>query len=106
MDTTFSLEEARRYVAHVHWRFAVTMPQWPHEYTVRDWEPSREDEFESFVRLIREQGERRPWPRGATVPKYHNIYFELDGWQYWTMGAPISETTVINRARIDSKGAA
>lgn len=106
MDTTFGVGTARRFVAQVRWRFAATMPKWPHEYTVREWERSREEDFESFVRLIRECGETRPWPRGARVPKYHHIYFELEGWQYWTMGAPISETTVINRAVIGGKGAA
>ena len=106
MDETFGVEGARRYVGQVRWRFAATMPQWPHEYTVREWEPSREDDFEWFARLIRERGEVRPWPRGARVPKYHHTYFELDGWQYWTMGAPVHETTVINRAVIGGKGAA
>jgi hypothetical protein len=43
----------------------------------------------------------KPWPRESARPRYHNTYLELDGWEYWTMGAPLPETTVINRARVD-----
>jgi hypothetical protein len=30
----------------------------------------------------------------------------LDGWTYWTMGAPVEETTLINRARLPESNAA
>jgi hypothetical protein len=101
-----TLDGARAYVAAVRWRFAKTMPQWPHEYTVRGWRPDLEAGFVAFVELIRRTGEVKPWPGGATNPRYHHRYLELDGWQYWTMGAPVADTTVINRARIGSPGAA
>jgi hypothetical protein len=92
-------DEARRYIASVRWQFASTMPQWPHEYTVRSWGGDLGEEFLAFVALIREQGEVKPWPRDAVRPRYHHTYLEIVGWEYWTMGAPIAETTVINRAR-------
>jgi hypothetical protein len=38
-------------------------------------------------------------PREAAKPRSTLPYLEVDGWEYWTMGAPIAETTVINRSR-------
>ena len=32
---TASFDDAGVYIAQVRWQFAETMPQWPHEYTVR-----------------------------------------------------------------------
>lgn len=67
------------------------MTLWPHEYIVRD----RVDEnlFEQLVRHIRADGSA-----GAFYKETY-IFFEEDGMLYWTMGAPINETTVINRCR-------
>jgi hypothetical protein len=66
---------------------------------VREWRPDLEQQFAEFVGLIRRDGVVKPWPRDAATPRYHHTYLELDGWEYWTMGAPVPETTVINRAR-------
>jgi len=105
-STRFTVAEARTYIARVSWRFAKTMPQWPHEYTVRAWRPELEGEFVAFVALIRRDGTVKPWPKDTPHPRYHHTYLHIDGWQYWTMGAPINETTVINRAVVGSPGAA
>ena len=94
------LEEAQSYIAKVRWQFAKTMPQWPHEYTVRDWNLEQESGFLAFAELIQCIGVVKPWPRDSLEPKYHLQYLEIEGWEYWTMGAPILETTVINRARV------
>ena len=65
------------------------MPEWPHEYLVRDRVDAQL--FESLVRHIREHGtEGRFYRRVLT-------YFAEDGLLYWTMGEPIEETTIINR---------
>ncbi len=105
-DTHFTIRDARGYIIGARWKFAKTMPQWPHEYTIRGWALDREHEFVAFVGLIRRGGEVRPWPRDAQHPRYTHTYLVIDGWQYWTMGAPIERTTVINRARVNSPGAA
>jgi hypothetical protein len=42
---TFTIEDARTYIAKVRWQFAKTMPQWPHEYTVREWREDLQPEF-------------------------------------------------------------
>lgn len=106
MDDHMTLQAVRGYIAHVRWQYAKTMPQWPHEYTVRSWAPVLEPQFEALARRIREEGEIRPWPKDSRMPRHHNTYLEIDDWQYWTMGAPIAETTILNRARVDGVGAA
>ena len=112
---TFTVADARRYIATVQWKFASTMPQIPHWYTLRKWRPGLDDDFVSFVLLIREIGEQHPWPDPPARPRYHNHYLEIEGWKYWTMGAPVhrgilpipehedagpGETLLINRARV------
>lgn len=98
---TFTVDDARTYIGVVRWQFAKTMPLWPHEYTVRDWRMDLEPDFEAFVELIRRDGIVKPWPRDSKTPRYHHPYLEVAGWEYWSMGEPLPETTVINRARLE-----
>ena len=93
----FDLEDARRYIAQVKWQFAKSMPKSPHEYTRRVWAPT-DPEFVAFVELIRREGEVRPWPPAPAKPLYHLTYLPIDGWSYWTMGSPMNDTVLINRA--------
>ena len=79
------------FVESEEWTFAKTMPEWPHEYLVRG--RVHERLFERLVVFIREQG--RPALFYATT----NVYYEEDGRTYWTMGAPVGETEIINRCR-------
>jgi len=83
---------ATEYTARVRWTFAKTMPRHPHEYTVRQHRPEYDELFCTFVEMIRRYGYVKKWD-GRTY-----VYLDLDGWSYWTMGNPISETTIINRA--------
>jgi hypothetical protein len=93
----FDVDAARAYIAVVPWTFAQTMWRWPHEYTVRGWNPQLVPAFEAFARFIRETGAPKPWPRDAKNPRYWHPYVEIDGRDYWTMGEPITESEVINR---------
>ena len=84
-------ENLRRFVNAENWTYAKTMPKWPHEYLVRE----RVDEglFEQLVSHIRSNGyEGRFYSEKIT-------YYEKNGFLYWTMGAPINETNIINRCR-------
>jgi hypothetical protein len=84
-------EELRRFVDQETWTYAKTMPKWPHEYLVRD----RVDErlFEQLVRHIRSYGYQGRFYRKPIT------YYEEDGLVYWTMGAPVEDTVIINRCR-------
>lgn len=82
-------EELRNFVGEAKWTYAKTMPEWPHEYIVRD--RSDENLFEQLVRHIRANGFEEAFYQETF------IYFVEDGLRYWTMGEPIEETTIINR---------
>ena len=84
-------EDLRSFVNNERWTYAKTMPEWPHEYLVR----GRVDPglFERTVTHIRANGyEGRFYQKTIT-------YYEEAGLVYWTMGAPLEETVIINRCR-------
>jgi hypothetical protein len=67
---------------------AKTIPKWPHEYIVR----IQFDDvlFEQLVRHIRANG---------YLGKFYQetyTFFDEGGKTFWTMGAPLEETTIIN----------
>lgn len=83
-----------------NWRFAKSMPKNPHWYTLRkDWD---DKEFVECVMFIRENGYKQKWF------KQEYIYLNINGYKYWTMGAPINKngkphTILINKAKVDYK---
>jgi hypothetical protein len=82
--------DIKSFVAAQSWRFANKMPKWPHWYIVR--KDVDEMSFLEFVRIIRKEGYK-----GKFYDK-EIVYYDLDEYTYWTMGAPIEETIIINRA--------
>jgi len=84
----------RTYRDRVRWQTAKSGP--PHQYTIRGWRPELEYDFEKAVITIRANGQ----PERFYKQTY--IYFYLDGLKYWTMGAPLEQTIVINRAKDDT----
>lgn len=82
----------RRFIGERRWIFAKTMPDNPHWYTLkRQGDPA---EFNRAVMLIRIHGYDRPF-RGTD---YRGLDF--DGHYYWTMGAPLKDTILINRKQL------
>lgn len=82
-------EDLRRFIGAERWKFAATLPDWPHEYLVRE----RVDRtlFERVVRHIRSNGyEGRFYEREVR-------YYEEEALVYWTIGAPVEQTVIINR---------
>lgn len=103
ISSPFGVEAARDYIGSVRWQFAKTMPQWPHEYTVKEWRPEFAAQFEAFCRLIKAEGFVEPWPAPPAQAIYHNHYLVIGDWKYWAMGTrgdlgPAEDLTVINRA--------
>jgi hypothetical protein len=85
------LEWFRAFVSQRRWQRGKADPS--HEYTVREWVPDNETDFERAVLVIRELG------AAAMFWSQTYIYLRIDGIKYWTMGSPVRETTVINRAQ-------
>lgn len=81
-----------QFINEVSWVFAKTYAKtWPHEYIVRD--KVDVDLFVKLVNHIRKHGyEGKFYSKDIT-------YFNESGMVYWTMGAPIEETIIINRCR-------
>lgn len=67
------------------------MPESPHEYIVRR-KVDDDASFDALVRFIRANGEVRTWGRKAY------LYWLHEGRYYWTMGWPVDETIIVNRA--------
>ena len=86
--------ELLQFIACEKWVFAKTYAKtWPHEYIVRE----RVDEslFVKLVEHIRANGYQ------GSFYKKQITYYDEGGLVYWTMGAPVEETTIINRCRTE-----
>jgi hypothetical protein len=81
-----------RFIDQSKWTFAKTMPENPHFYVVRD--KKNESQFIALVYYIRRYGVSEKW--GSK----NYIYLKHNGMKYWTMGNPIDDTKIINRAII------
>lgn len=99
VPTAAEMHWACGFVARRRWREAVTYRNTaPHEYVIRAWEADKQGDldFSLFVVLIRRFG-YADW-----FYQVRHIYWAVDEYKYWTMGWPVRETTVINRAHVDA----
>ncbi len=72
------------------YQYAVTMPTACHYYTLRKtWDDA---EFNDVLRDMRESEYRKKWD-GREYG-----YVNINGYRYWTMGAKVEATILINRA--------
>lgn len=73
--------------------YAKTMPHFPHHYTLRKkW--TQAPEWEAVVQFIRDHG------YAAKYEGRKYLYLDINGCRYWTMGASLSTTILINRAEL------
>lgn len=83
-------------VDNMKFKVAKSMPQMPHSYIVR--EPTASifgiEHWYFLVEFIREYGYEEPF-----YSKTY-IYFNHNGYKYWTMGAPVEDTIILNRAKL------
>lgn len=89
------MDKIRELITRCQWTFAKTMPFAPHEYIVKGKCPLSDEEFEYFVNMQRQFGINEQWGKN-TLP-----YLYIGDYKYWTMGAPLEDTTVINRAKVN-----
>jgi hypothetical protein len=87
-------EAARALLERQEWRFAKTMPENPHEYTLRKTWPD-EEQFLWACLFIRQHGYAEWWPDPVTGRAY--VVIDLGHYHYWTMGSPLKSTILINR---------
>ncbi len=82
------------FVSKANWHWATTYAdKAPHWYCVRA-EFADDDTFDKMVMHIRENGRIEKFFRKAFTYYYDGNY------KYWTMGNPVNETRIINRAKI------
>ncbi len=89
----YELGIIKNYIASVRWQKARS--KYTHWYTIKNWNMDKVRLFEKFVVFIRRYGYKEPFREQEMT------YFDLDGFKYWTMGWPLYETVVINRARLE-----
>lgn len=76
------------------WKYARTLGTNPHHYTLREtWKTS--ELFSEAVIALREYSE----PEKFYSKTYMMCY--LGNFKYWTMGAPVEETILINKKQIN-----
>ena len=72
---------------------AKTMKDIPHSYIVRG-KGNDSNEFNFATQYVRDNGYPEPF-YGV-----YFIYYEYNGYKYWSMGWPIKDTIILNRAKI------
>ena len=86
-------DEFREWVAAGEWKFAKTMPEIPHWYTLRE-ERQDDERFSLAVKFVYDNGRLGHWYGRA------RRYYDLDGFTYWAMNEPPGETVLMNRAEL------
>jgi hypothetical protein len=89
-----SCDDVRRWLESQRWIFARSRADNPHEYCLRR-EADSDATFERIVQFIREYGSPYPW-WGAVFDQ-----LPLGDHCYWTMGASIENTVLINRKTLE-----
>jgi hypothetical protein len=86
----------RNFINKFKWTYANTYAKiCPHEYIVKDKiDKGHWDSFAELVRYIREKGFT------ANYISMSREYYILDDHYYWTMGAPVEDTSILNRAKL------
>lgn len=88
-----TIDDLRAFISRQRWQESTTMKKFaPHEYILK-WNLTERDQqiFEELVLFIRDEGYL------TYFGKRSNMYFVVDGRQYWTMGDPLETTWVLNR---------
>lgn len=93
MNTLLKSHNIDDILANANFVYAKSMPKMPHHYTLREtWDSNT---FDYVVQKIRDMGV----PERFFGKTY--IYYYANGYKYWTMGNPVCETKLINRAKCD-----
>lgn len=91
-----------RVIARLSFRFAKTMPDQPHEYTVRG--PETEADYVTLAQAILDHGERERYVSARGRAYWNRYLYPGDGWKYWLMTTSIRQSRILNRARPSATG--
>ena len=84
------------------WKFAKTMPQWPHDYTLKEtW--ANPKGFQAVAEHIHVHGKQELWHyewKGEKRSKPRR-YFYLGKYKYWIMEKTPQKAILINRALVE-----
>lgn len=78
---------------HARWKFASTMPDNPHSYTLRrQWDeewPTGDEDFQWVVHTIRTIGDREKFPPSGPHARWYTV-LHMRGAKFWPMNFPIN----------------
>jgi|TARA_B110000259_G_C13848747_1_gene335870 hypothetical protein len=96
MIPEYTKEEVDKRLADAEYKFAKTMADIPHSYTLlhKHWS-NRKDEWFGVIKFVWENSVKEHWKYG----KYYNYYY-ANGYKYWSMDPSIAKTDLLNRAKI------
>lgn len=89
-------QEMRDFIEQNKWRNAKTYESFaPHEYVVKNnLSIEQQRQFERVVMYIRKNGYREKF-----MGKWY-VCYNVNAHKYWTMGAPLYQTIILNRAKL------
>lgn len=90
--------DPKAFVSGARWR---TAKDGSHQYTMRA-DAQDEDDFEAFVTFIRQVGRREPYQAANSRRYWYTYWYSDDGHRYWSMGAALKATILVNRAHLES----
>ena len=90
------MARARAYIKSMDWKFAKTMPQWPHSYVRRENGSARE--FDFVNRLIKKSGYPDKWG------KRRDSYLVIGKFKYWIIEDVLNRAAPISNEEVRKRG--
>jgi hypothetical protein len=90
------IARARTYIKAMDWRFAQSMPQWPHWYVIRDWGSARE--FDFVARLIKKFGYEDTWGDRS------DFHLVIGRFKYWVIEDCLNRAAPLSNAEVRKRG--
>jgi hypothetical protein len=94
-------EEVLLAIGKLSFRIAKSMPQWPHEYTVRNHEPTLHEAYLTLYRAIERHGIAERFS-GTKRPSMKLYLYPGDGYRYWFENPSPQTSKIINRNTIEN----
>jgi hypothetical protein len=90
------IARARKYIDSMEWKFAKSMPQWPHWYVVRKSGSARE--FDFVGRLIKKFGYKDTWGNRS------DSYLVIGRFKYWPIEDVLNRAAPLSNAAVRKRG--